>query len=170
MVRLPSGGAFIVSKSVSSASSEWFYKVIPAKAGFEDTRLLAKKSGFLCRAAHQKNESVADEVRGPAIGDTIHFYFVEQRRSPRAIGAFEIVGTEGHPHAGRFGTQVAETALFRVTDAGFASQLRAFGEYKEDPVLKEFTGWLLKPLATNPALLPPNMMFGRATQLKKRDA
>jgi hypothetical protein len=150
--------------------TEWFYKTIPAKAGFEDTRLLAKKSGFLCRSAHQKNESVVDEVRGPAIGDTIHFYFVEQRRSPRAIGAFEIVGVEGHPHAGRFGTQVAETALFRVTDPGFASQLRAFEEYKEDPVLKEFTGWLVAPAAAPAAPLPPNMTFGRATQLKKREA
>ncbi|HEX7670039.1 MAG TPA: hypothetical protein VF395_10665 [Polyangiaceae bacterium] len=149
--------------------TEWFYKVIPAKAGFEDTRLLAKKSGFLCRTAHTKSEAVAEEVRGPAIGDTIHFYFVEQRRSPRAIGAFEIVGVEGHPHAGRFGTQVAETALFRVTDPGFAGQLRAFGEYKEDPVLKEFTGWLLEPSANPAAPLPANMAFGRASQLKKRE-
>lgn len=149
--------------------TEWFYKVVPAKAGFEDTRLLAKKSGFLCRSAHGKSESIVDEVKGPVLGDLIHFYFVEQRRNPRAIGAFEIVGVEGHPHAARFGAQVAETALFRVTDPGFASQLRAFGEYKEDPVLKEFTGWLLKPAAAAVAPLPPNMAFGRVSQLKKRE-
>jgi hypothetical protein len=151
----------------ASIVTEWFYKVTPTKAGYDDTRLLAKKSGFLCRSAHTKNEGWVDEIRGPKIGDTIHFYFAEQRRAPRAIGSFEIVTREGHPHAARFGAQVEETALFRVTDPGFASQLRAFGDYKEDAVLKEFTGWLLKPSETVP---PPLQMAGfkGTTNLKKR--
>jgi hypothetical protein len=148
--------------------TEWFYKIVPTKASFEDTRLLAKKSGFVCRAAHGKSEAVIEEVKGPAIGDTVHLYFVEQRQNPRIIGAFEIVSAEGHLHAARFGAQVPETALFPVTDPGFAGQLRAFRDYKEDPVLKEFTGWLVKPSAAAPAPLPANMAYGRATQLKKR--
>ena len=150
--------------------TEWFYKVIPTKATYDDTRLLAKKDGFLCRAAHTKNEAMVDEVRGPAVGDTLHFYFVEQRRSPRPLGSFEIVGAEGHQHAAWFGPRVEETALFRVTNAGFASQLRAFGDYKEDSVLKEFTGWLLKPISVTPPPLPPTLLLGRVTQLKKRGA
>jgi hypothetical protein len=148
--------------------TEWFYKVVPAKAGFEDTRLLAKKSGFVCRSAHGKSQSLIEEVKGPALGDTLHLYFVEQRRSPRAIGAFEIVAPAGHSHESRFGEQVEGTAMFRVTDPGFASQLRAFQEYEEDPVVKAFTGWLLKPGAAA-APLPASMGFGRVSQLKRRD-
>jgi hypothetical protein len=153
----------------ASIVTEWFYKVIPAKAAYDDTRLLAKRDGFLCRSAHTKNEALVDEVRGPAIGDTLHFYFVELRRTPRPLGSFEIVGAEGHPHAAWFGAQVEGTALFRVTNPGFASQLRAFGEYKEDSVLKEFTGWLLKATGATPPPLPPAMCIGRVTQLKKRE-
>jgi hypothetical protein len=148
--------------------TEWYYKLVPAKAAYDDTRLLAKKSGFLCRSAHSKSEKVVEEVRGPAIGDTIHFYFVEQRRAPRPVGSFEIVTTEGHPHAAWFGPQVDETALYRVTNAGFAAQLRAFKDYNEDPVFKEFTGWLLRPKGDAPPPLPAALGFGRVTQLQKR--
>jgi hypothetical protein len=149
--------------------TDWFYKVVPAKAGYDDTRLLAKKSGFLWRSAHSKSEKLVDEVRGPAIGDALHFYFVEQRRAPRPLGAFEIVTTEGHPHAAWFGSQVEGTALFRVTNPGFAAQLRAFKDYVEDPVLKEFTGWLIRPRADAPPPLPPALALGRVTQLRKRE-
>jgi hypothetical protein len=148
--------------------TEWFYKRIPTKAAYEDTRLLAKKSGFLCHSAHTKNGEVSEISRGPAIGDTLYFYFVEQRRSPRALGSFEIVGTEGHPHAAFFGAQVEGTALFRVTDPGFAAQLKAFKDYTEDATLKEFTGFLLKPTSATPPPLPAELVLGRVTQLKKR--
>jgi hypothetical protein len=148
--------------------TDWFYKLIPTKASYDDTRLLAKKDGFLCRSAHTKSEALVEEVRGPDIGDTLHFYFVEQRRSPRPLGAFEIVVAEGHQHAAWFGARVEGTALFRVTNAGFASQLRAFGDYKEDPKLNEFTGWLLKPTGTAPEALPLELMIGRVTRLVKR--
>ena len=150
--------------------TEWFYKLIPAKAAYDDTRLLAKRDGFLCRSAHTKNEALVDEVCGPSIGDTLHLYFVEQRRSPRPLGSFLITGAEGHAHAAWFGAQVEKTALFRVTNPGFASQLRAFGDYKEDSVLKEFTGWLLKATGTAPPPLPAALAVGRVTQLKKREA
>jgi hypothetical protein len=53
--------------------TEWFYKATPTKAGFDDTRRLA---------AHEKNEAWVDSVQAPVIGDTLHFYFVEQRRGP----------------------------------------------------------------------------------------
>jgi hypothetical protein len=148
--------------------TEWFFKMVPTKATYEDTRLLAKKSGFLWRSAHSKSETLVEQMRGPAIGDALHFYFVEQRRAPRPVGTFELVGTEGHPHASWFGAQVEGTALFRVTNEGFASQLRTFGDYKEDPVLKAFTGWLLRPGTTAPPVLPPALAVGRATHLDKR--
>ena len=100
-----------------------------------------------------------------------HFYFAEEHRAARALGSFEIVGAEGHPHAAWLGPQVEGTALFRVTNPGFASQLRAFGDYKEDSVLKEFTGWLLKLSGiTPPDPLPPALVLGRTTQLVKRPA
>jgi hypothetical protein len=149
--------------------TEWYYKVVPAKAGYNDTRLLAKKSGFLWRSAHSKNEKLVEEVRGPAIGDALHFYFVEQRRAPRPLGSFEIVTAEGHPHAAWFGAQVDETALFRVTNAGFAAQLRTFKDYHEDPVLKEFTGWLLRAKGDAPPPLPAALAVGGVTQLRKRE-
>ncbi len=148
--------------------TEWFYKAVPSKANYEDTRLLAKKDGFLCRSAHTKNGALVEELRGPAIGDVLHFYFVEQRRTPRPLGSFDIVGAEGHPHAAWLGAQVEGTALFRVTNPGFASQLRAFSEYDEDSVFKEFTGWLLKMQKSAPPPLPTAMLLGRATQLRKR--
>ena len=148
--------------------TEWFYKVVPAKAGFEDTRLLAKKSGFVCRPAHQKSGALFPEGKGPALGDTLHFYFVPGRQAPRAIGAYEITAAEGHPHAARFGAGVAETALFPVTDPGFASQLRSFEEYREDPVLSQFTGWLVKAASATIAPLPPHLAVGQVTVLKQR--
>jgi len=148
--------------------TEWFYKAVPTKATYDDTRLLAKKDGFLCRPAHTKNGALVEDFRGPAIGDILHFYFVEQRRAPRPLGSFDIVGAEGHPHAAWLGPQVPETALFRVTNPGFASQLKAFGDYHEDTVFNEFTGWLLKLLKTPPPSLPNAMLIGRATSLKKR--
>ncbi|HEX4339996.1 MAG TPA: hypothetical protein VH062_29010 [Polyangiaceae bacterium] len=142
--------------------------MVPTKATYDDTRLLAKKSGFLWRAAHAKSEALVELVKGPALGDLMHFYFVEQRRAPRPVGTYELVGTEGHPHAAWFGEQIEGTALFRVTNAGFAAQLRTFGDYKEDPVLEVFTGWLLKPGAVVPPPLPPALVLGRATHLDKR--
>jgi hypothetical protein len=148
--------------------TEWFYKAVPRKATYTDTRLLAKKDGFLCRSAHTKNGALVEELRGPAIGDALHFYFVEQRRTPRALGSFDIVGAEGHPHGEWLGAQVEGTALFRVTNPGFASQLRAFGEYDEDSVFEEFTGWLLRMQKSAPPPLPTQMLLGRVTQLKKR--
>src|SRR5262245_37739737 len=54
----------------ASTVTEWFYKVVPTKATYDDTRLLAKKDGFLCRPAHTKAGAVHEEVRGPALGDT----------------------------------------------------------------------------------------------------
>jgi hypothetical protein len=151
-----------------SIVTEWFYKVIPTKASFDHTRLLAKKSGFLCRSAHTKNEALVPEMRGPAVGDTLHFYFAEEHRAPRALGSFEIVDVEGHPHAAWFGARVEDTALFRVTNPGFASQLRSFEDYKEDSVVKEFTGWLVKPISGTPPPLPPALILGRSTSLLKR--
>lgn len=152
----------------TSIVTEWFYKAVPSKARYEDTRILAKRDGFLCRSAHTKNGALVEEVRGPAIGDVLHFYFVEQRRPPRPLGSFDLVGAEGHPHAGWLGAQVEGTALFRVVNAGFASQLRAFDDYNEDSVFKEFTGWLLKPQKAAPPPLPNSMLLGRVTQLNKR--
>jgi hypothetical protein len=149
--------------------SEWFYKLIPAKATYEDTRLLAKKSGFLCRAAHTQKGALVEELRGPVLGDTLHFYFVEQRKPARSLGSFEIVGPDAHEHASWFGPAVEGTALYTVTDPGFAGQLRAFKDYAEDSTLQQFTGFLLKPTgAAATPLLPPALVLGRVTQLKKR--
>jgi hypothetical protein len=148
--------------------SEWFYKLIPAKATYDDTRLLAKKSGFLCRSAHTQKGALVEELRGPALGDTIHVYFAEQRKTPRSLGSFEIAAPEAHANPAWFGPVVEGTALHAVTDAGFASQLRAFKDYAEDSALKQFTGFVLKPLASPTPMLPPDMVLGKTTQLKKR--
>lgn len=148
--------------------AEWFYKLIPSKATYEDTRLLARKSGFLCRAAHTQKGALVEDLRGPALGDTIHYYFAEQRKTPRALGSFEIVGPDAHEHSGWFGESVEGTALYTVSDAGFASQLRAFKDYAEDSTLGKFTGFILKPTSTSSPVLPPELVLGRVTQLKKR--
>jgi hypothetical protein len=150
--------------------TEWFYKTTPTKAGFDDTRRLAKRDGFVCRSAHEKNEAWVESVQAPVIGDTLHFYFVEQRRSPRPIGSFEIIAAEAHAEPSRFGEQVDTTALFRVKDPGFASQLRAFGDYQPDPVVKDFTGWLLKPLASLPPAFEQTPLKGSRSSLHKRES
>jgi hypothetical protein len=148
--------------------AEWFYKLIPSKASYDDTRLLAKKSGFLCRSAHTQKGAIIDELRGPALGDTIHYYFAEQRKTARPLGSFEIIGPQAHEHPEWFGAQVEGTALHAVEAPGFASQLRAFKDYAADPTVEKFTGFILKPTSTSPPVLPPELVLARVTQLKKR--
>jgi hypothetical protein len=43
-----------------------------------------------------------------------------------------------------FGELVPETALYTVTDDAFIRNIDTNGEYKLDPVMGKFTGWLLK--------------------------
>jgi hypothetical protein len=148
--------------------TEWFYKVTPVKAGFDDTRRLAKRDGFLWRSAHDKDERLTPDVGGPALGDTLHVYFLEKHRGPRPLGSFVLVAAEKHPEPGRFGEPVPATALFRVKDSGFASQLSAFDDYSVDPVLKEFTGWLLAPAAGTPPPFEQTPLKGAGAKLRKR--
>jgi hypothetical protein len=148
--------------------AEWFYKLIPSRATYDDTRLLARKSGFLCRSAHTQKGALVEDLRGPVVGDTVHYYFAEQRKTPRAVGSFEIVAPDAHEHPEWFGEKVEGTALYAVADAGFASQLRAFKDYSEDGTVGAFTGFVLKPSSTSSPVLPPEMVLGRVTQLKKR--
>lgn len=148
--------------------AEWFYKVIPSKATYDDTRRLARKSGFLCRTAHTQKGALVEDLRGPALGDTIHFYFAEQRRTPRALGSFELVAPDAHEHPEWFGERIEGTAMYSVADAGFASQLRAFKDYPEDGTVGKFTGFLLKETSASSPVLPPEMVLGRVTQLKTR--
>jgi len=148
--------------------AEWFYKLVPSKAAYEDTRLLARKSGFLCRSAHTQKGAMVDELRGPAVSDTLHLYFAEPRKTARPLGSFEIVGPEAHEHPEWFGSRVEGTALHAVDDPGFASQLRAFKDYAADPKLEKFTGFILKPISASPPVLPPELVLARVTQLKQR--
>jgi hypothetical protein len=57
-----------------------------------------------------------------------------------------------------------------VKDPGFASQLRAFEDYQPDPVVKDFTGWLLKPLASTPPPFEQTPLKGSRSPLQKREA
>lgn len=150
--------------------TEWFYKVTPAKAGFEDTKRLAKRDGFLWRCAHEKDGSRTPDVGGPATGDTLHVYFLEKHRGPRPLGSFKVVAAEEHAEAARFGEKVPESALYRVVDAGFASQLSAFDDYAMDPVLELFTGWLLCPGAAAPPPYEQTPLKGAGAKLKRRGA
>jgi hypothetical protein len=142
--------------------------VTPTKAGFEDTRRLAKRDGFLFRAAHGGDAAVSPEATGPVIGDTLHVYFLEKHRGPRPLGSFVLTGPDKHPEPSRFGEAVAGTALHPVSDAGFASQLAAFDDYDVDPVVKQFTGWLLLPATVAPPPFEQTPLKSSGGRLKKR--
>ncbi len=74
----------------------WVYKATRKKTDFAATLLLARGKGFLCRSAHEENESWADNVRDVVVGDTIHFYYIDGPKGPRPVGSFEVIDRSAH--------------------------------------------------------------------------
>jgi hypothetical protein len=111
------------------------------------TLLLANR-GFLCRSAHTKVKSWVANVQGVDFGDLIHFYFIGRKLTP--LGAFEIVrredfqNTKGQPTGDDFTGPVPGCALYEVAEPSFIQKLDPDGGYKPDPVLRTYTGWLLR--------------------------
>ncbi len=130
---------------------EWVYKATETKLDHVGTLFLADRDCFLCRSAYEKNLSWADNVRRVNTGDTIHFYFRKKDGKIAPIGSFVVVEPHvDHPHVGAFGSRVAGTALFRVTDPTFIKRRDTDGAYEVDPVIGEFTGWPLRRTGAPP--------------------
>lgn len=159
-------------KTLASASmAEWFYKATPTKVSFQQTRDLAVNDGFLCRSAFEENGSRADNTQHVDFGDVLHVYFTGAGE-PRVIGSFQVIGPNKHGHPNRFGSGVKGTKLFEVADFDFVARLRAMeGDegYAPDPVLKKFTGWILKyrPDVSTPAYEAAPFK-GQATLVRER--
>lgn len=129
--------------------AEWAYKATATKASQQDTKDLAQSHLFLCRSAFTRAEPPkrAANVRKVAIGDGIHFYFMEETKRglvANLFGRFEVVEPSEHPHDADFGERVADTALWKVSRGELLARLRAIPGYGHDPVEHAYTGWLLR--------------------------
>ena len=149
---------------------EWLYKATPKKVGLEHTQHLALADGFLCRSAFTQRGTRVANTMAVSFGDVIHVYFSDNG-TVQAIGSFEIVRKDQHPHGNKFSSLVAKTALFRVADPVFEQRLRALeGEqgYEPDPVEHVMTGWLIAHRSDvsqpthHAAMFPPRATLLRA--------
>ena len=125
---------------------EWGYKATRSKLDSAGTLLLAMR-GFLCRSAHEQNLSAADNVSRVALGDTIQFYYVARDRKVHEFGAYTIIEPHMHSRPELFGARVEETALYRVEEASFIREIDKVNAYLPDPVLGQFTGWIIRKSA-----------------------
>jgi hypothetical protein len=141
----------------------WLYKATRSKLDSAGTAVLANR-GFLARSAFRGPGAWIANVREVQIGDDLHFYY-SGKRGVYGIGLFEIVDRASHPTPGLFGDLVPETALHVVENDSFIRNIDANGEYKPDPVLGKFTGWLLRRKGA-PMLYPASKFPGLATLVR----
>jgi len=144
--------------------SEWVYKSTEAKVDRVRTLTLAKRRSFLCRSAFSEDGKWIPYVRDVRVDDLVHFYHRDERRVPRGVGSFRIVGKEGHPFESAIGALIPETALYMVDDPSLITSVDKDGGYQPDDVLGKFTGWLLSQSVGN---TPPydERMFSRQQTL-----
>lgn len=141
---------------------EWLYKATDSLAPLTDTRNLAVKEGFLCKAAYEKGDKKAraDHVKRVCVGDIIHFYFKllsDPRHVAHIIGTFEVANDSIDPK--RFAWPTEATDLVTVTDAAFIRRLKSLG-YEDDPQLGVMTGWALRQLEQTTPPYDPDMFPG----------
>jgi hypothetical protein len=148
---------------MNSTKGTWLYKAARSKLDSAGTAVLANR-GFLARSAYRGVGVWIANVRDVQVGDDLHFYY-SGKRGVYGIGLFEIVDREGHATPALFGDVVPETALYTVENDSFIRNVDTNGEYKLDPVVGKFTGWLLRRKG-DPMPYPAKKFPGLATLVR----
>lgn len=135
--------------------AEWAYKSSTKKVDEHKTGRLAHR-GFVCRAAFDERlgrEQPARNVADVQIGDRLHLYCRNAGSRILALGTYRICRPDELTDATWAVEPVEGTALYKVTEA-FVRAVDEVGGYQPDPVLGEFTGWLVKREGSAPKYDP----------------
>jgi len=130
---------------------EWVYRATRNKVDAISTMILADKRGFLCRSARSSAGVWAPNVKNVAIGDVIHFYYMQAGKKPREFGAYEVVSAEAHALPQQFGAQIEGSALYEVAPGELNEYLEVLRGYVPDPITDGYVGWAIKRVGRAPA-------------------
>lgn len=129
---------------------EWVYRATRNKVDAFSTMILADKRGFLPRTARSGGGVWGPHVKTVAVGDVIHFYYVQAGKKPRELGAYEVLAPESHERPELFGAALEDSAIYEVSPGELTDYLEAVGSVM-DPIKDVFTGWIVKRIGRCPA-------------------